>query len=955
MLAIRIGFPRRQTGQGFESLYLHLQRSTYKASNNGPFSLSVASNADRASGPHAYFSSAQAGDILEDEQILQLVKSLFRDRRMGRYHRVDLHIHSPVSTDYSGDKNVSEHDFVSAFADRGFDLIAITDHNSGAYVDRAIEARNQLSETLGKNITVLPGVEMHVSPGIHLLAILPTGGSAGIADLLSHLGLHVENHGDSDALIAKPIAEIARVVHDRGGILIGAHCNSNKGIVSTLQGQSRLEWLESLDALEINAGTADDKVGKDMNYVINDLGVQIPFTFGSDSHDCSSDTTGMWVKMAEPSFGSLRQLIFEPELRVSRVEPALPAHGRVVGFTTTHGIYADERFRFSPNLNVLVGGRGAGKSAVIDLLRFAFEAEPRTGDDNSVVFANRIMGFLQSVGEVLLVVVGADKETYAITRSGAYEKSSSRSTPTFTDSARVYQVADDKLIPRDIRPLDVLGIEFYGQGEAARLANRVGEQLRLIDENLDHSVSTDIIAAAERDLTTDEDLLTGHKQSVEKLRVKAAARPQLEARRDRLAESLADPIFAERTRWDRERVWVQGRQDWVQAVIDILPESMPSRADVPINIEESSAKHVLQKIRDASDQVLENGRIELKRFRETIAQVVSELEGYRTEWNNAFEIADNQYRARLAELGAANLDQAAAEQRSVEKELTHIETAIEPEIERIQKEIADLELRRVKLLESLREGRSAIDSSRADFVEELNSRLGGSVMVSLCGSDTSLYFDAVDSPLQGSGMQHREEQISLACDSFAPERFVEIVRAASIDQLMAVGITENNGMRMIKSLTDDALNKIERVEVPTLPSIRIKREGETSYTDLSALSVGEKCSAILSIALLSKGKPLVIDQPEDDLDHAFIINSIVQGIRTAKSGRQIIAATHNPNIPVLGDAEMVFRVARQAGDDICRIATSGGLELRRVTEEVQNLEGGAEAFERRRQKYSSTL
>ena len=159
---------------------------------------------------------------------------------------------------------------------------------------------------------------------------------------------------------------------------------------------------------------------------------------------------------------------------------------------------------------------------------------------------------------------------------------------------------------------------------------------------------------------------------------------------------------------------------------------------------------------------------------------------------------------------------------------------------------------------------------------------------------------------------------------------------------------------MINALTDDVLvlYEIERVDVPHLPAIRIKREGETVYTDLSSLSVGEKCSAILSIALLSKGKPLVIDQPEDDLDHAFIIDSIVEGIRTAKSDRQIVAATHNPNIPVLGDAEMVFRVARQAGDDICHIQNSGGLELPEVTAEVQGLEGGSEAFERRRQRYS---
>ena len=161
------------------------------------------------------------------------------------------------------------------------------------------------------------------------------------------------------------------------------------------------------------------------------------------------------------------------------------------------------------------------------------------------------------------------------------------------------------------------------------------------------------------------------------------------------------------------------------------------------------------------------------------------------------------------------------------------------------------------------------------------------------------------------------------CESFTADKFVEVIRTDSIHQLTSVGITQNNASRMINALTDDVLYKIERVDVPQLPSVRIKREGETVYTDFSSLSVGEKCSAILSIALLSKGKPLVIDQPEDDLDHAFIINSIVEGIRTAKSDRQIVAATHNPNIPVLGDAEMVFRVARRAGNDICYIQTQG--------------------------------
>ena len=263
-------------------------------------------------------------------------------------------------------------------------------------------------------------------------------------------------------------------------------------------------------------------------------------------------------------------------------------------------------------------------------------------------------------------------------------------------------------------------------------------------------------------------------------------------------------------------------------------------------------KAVLEKVREASDRILESGQNDLDRFRKMITEAVSELSTFRSEWNAAFDLAENQYRDRLAELGAIDLAEVAAEHRGIEQELTRIETSVKPEIEQIETEITSLEACRATLLSKLRDARSAMNSSRFDFVQELNSRLGGDVMVDLSSSDTSQYFGAIDGPLHGSRMMRREDQVSLVCERFTPERFVEIIRTDSVEQLTAIGITENNVSRMKNGLTDDVLYRIERVDVPQLPSIRIRRESETEYTDLSSLSVGEKCSAILSIALLSK-------------------------------------------------------------------------------------------------------
>ena len=738
-----------------------------------------------------------------------------------------------------------------------------------------------------KNITILPGVELYVWPGIHLLAILPTRGSAGVSDLLSQLGLRHHEHGDTTKLISKPIEDIVRAVQNSKGLLVGAHCNSTHGVVAELDGQPRLDWLRALDALELNSAQEEDKASKTIDYVTNALGVSIPFTFGSDTHDAAVEAVGMWVKMAEPSLTCLRQLVFEPQLRISRKLPSEPTHGRIVGFTTTHGIYGDQRFRFSPNLNVLLGGRGAGKSAAIDLLRFAFQEEPKTTDDNYIIFAPRIMGFLQSVGEVFVVVVATDGETYVISRSGKYETSSSRGAPKFTDDAQVYQVAGKQLILRDLSPRDVLGIEFYGQGEVSRLADRVDEQLRLVDETLDHSSAMSMIASIQQQLVADEARLLGQQEALEKLRVETSARSRLEERRKELAESLAHPIFAERNRWERDRIWLQGQRDWVQIILDGLPESLSQPpTSTTITIQDSSAMAVLQKVQETSDQVLQYRTSDLKRFREIVTEALSNLTNYQGEWNTAFDIADATYLARLAELGTANLDQAAAEQRRVERQLTHIQTNVDPRIEKVDLELVDLKDRRSKLLEELKDARTTINTARAHFVDGLNASLGGNVIVYLSDKDTSLYFDAINGPLQRSGMQHREEQISLICEALDLTELTEIIRTDSPSKLVAAGISENSAARMIRTLDDSALYNIERVELPILPSISIKREGDTEYTNLSLLSVGEKCSAILSIVLLSKSKPLVIDQPEDDLDHAFVINSIVEGIRTAKSERR---------------------------------------------------------------------
>ena len=160
-----------------------------------------------------------------------------------------------------------------------------------------------------------------------------------------------------------------------------------------------------------------------------------------------------------------------------------------------------------------------------------------------------------------------------------------------------------------------------------------------------------------------------------------------------------------------------------------------------------------------------------------------------------------------------------------------------------------------------------------------------------------------------------------------------------------------------------AMMKLERVKLDDLVTIYLVRDGQKNTLD--RLSVGEQCSAVLSIILVTnRHKPLIIDQPEDELDHDFIMSDVISKFTAVKiqsdpldnsfkptSSRQYIVVTHNQNVPVLGDAEMVIKMALDTSAKICKPDSSRGLDHPKTIEHVLSLEGGKEAFMRRQLRY----
>ena len=152
---------------------------------------------------------------------------------------------------------------------------------------------------------------------------------------------------------------------------------------------------------------------------------------------------------------------------------------------------------------------------------------------------------------------------------------------------------------------------------------------------------------------------------------------------------------------------------------------------------------------------------------------------------------------------------------------------------------------------------------------------------------------------------------------------------------------------------------IEELELPTVTAIRLNTADTAeppSWQALEDLSKGQKATAVLLLLLLESDAPLIVDQPEDDLDNRFVTEDVVPRMREEKRRRQFVFSTHNANIPVLGDAELILGLTAlgEAQRGMAQIASDhmGSIDTHSVRELVEDLlEGGKDAFETRRLKY----
>lgn len=318
----------------------------------------------------------------------------------AKWWKFDFHNHTPKSDDFGkGDlthKAITPENWLLMYMTAGIDCVAITDHNSGEWIDTLKDALQTMETTQPsgyRKLHLFPGVEITASGNIHILALFAaSAGTREIHALLGAVNFPSEHFGTSDAVSPKSVEEIINEIHKREAIAIPAHVDEACGLFK-LTGHT---FSQALKAEELLAMEVINKI-LDKPELYKQSKLHLAEILGSDSHIAAQvGSNYTWVKMGEPSLDALRLALHDCEDGVIRKDESsndpniinnryfIKSISISDGFKAGNGAPLDAKF--SPWLSSIIGGRGSGKSTIINYLRIALNRILEMPDDIQLEF-----------------------------------------------------------------------------------------------------------------------------------------------------------------------------------------------------------------------------------------------------------------------------------------------------------------------------------------------------------------------------------------------------------------------------------------------------------------------------------------------------------------------------------------------------------------------------------------
>jgi len=619
---------------------------------------------------------------------------------------------------------------------------------------------------------------------------------------------------------------------------------------------------------------------------------------------------------------------------------------------TNSGFLENAKLTFADGLNCIIGARGTCKTTVVESIRFAFDSDPEaiakitkpadrdTGRDEGVIPATL------GSGSVTCTIGAYDDETvaqYTIQREIAAPP-------------RVLRDGN-----RDPLPQHVLReIEIYSQGDLQLIASESHQQKRLglIDRSNRERISA---LGQERGKLTEELKLLGGR-----LRI---IQSEIDKRRLHVrdvAQVRADLAQVKEARPDLPPSLEQQHNAFLarQLILEVLDDLRGIQVTASDGLSEAATlQNDAAKIRD---RLLSIDVVDSTKVVALIAELEATLGAFRT-LQGAIDDVDiagmrNALVATFEPLNDAYYEQR-QRQQTVSESLKREEGLRRrlQDIEKLERELITLDSQKDALYGHRQQLRARLVGIRDDIFElrvrevsRINEEFGDVILLSVRRSAYSAaYIEKIASLIGGSRIRSQDEIAKDLATHFLPNDLLDIIEAGDAQRVASL-LDRDLGQitRAIAYLRDHAdLYDLEGEWGDDSLDITMFDNGIPKQVE--QLSKGQRATALLPLILRGSSCPLIIDQPEDDLDNSFIYQALVRNVRLLKSRRQLIFVTHNANIPVLGDADAVI-VMEMATPTKAAAPRSGSLDDRKQ-DILDLLEGGKDAFEAREQRYHDLL
>ena len=890
----------------------------------------------------------------------------------SRWWRFELHTYSPASHDFRGESEPETPDWarwVTAVSNAGIHAVAITDHNTG----EAIKPLQDAASGLEGAPVLFPGVELTAGDGTHLLLLMdPDREQRHVDDLLSRMEVPADGRGQQDARSLLSVEQILdRCGHDV--LVVGAHVNGPDGLLQ-LEGQQRIAVLQNRGLVAVEVDPCKEIQNHWLDGSQSQIGRPISQVWSSDGH--CFDELGQrftWVKMTRPNLDGLRLALLDgtaslkPAARGAQDDPNAHTDLAVESITVNKGKFMGRsspiEVKLSPWLNTIIGGRGTGKSTLVDLfrktLRRESELDDRQGGEE---------GLLRSFFDRRMSVPASRSDEGLLTEETCvelvYRKDGERFVLLSSQDGAVPPIArldgNERIIEEgDIR--ERFPVRIYSQKQLFALAQDPNALLTVIDDSQTVrrvDLNRSIKQMADRYLSLCAEVRVARNRA-DNLQVRRAALADVRRKLEVLQSGgHAEALREYRKRRQQDDTWQaiqRTASDAVDEVEKAAGELSVSDLDLGADVENDQTSVSLRRAHATLKRAVENlQRSVHEAVEQTRKGVQAILAGTDIDqWREVMAASAREYQtanAKLAELEISDQDQYGSLLEQ-EAELVREIEALENDCERAK----TLQDDAATTLAEYRQQRDELSDRRQSFVCETSGEI---IRVEVDAyADIENLADELGQTLGIERFEGDRKAIARRIEGEPDEawhwgRLDRVV--AEMRQFLSADLEswETQDHRFQAALNRVPPERIDRLalylpEDTVTVSFQDRRGG--GWTPLAQGSPGQQTAALLAFVLGYGNEPIILDQPEDDLDNTLIYELVVSRLRETKLNRQVIVVTHNPNIVVHGDAELVLSLKAASGET--RIACQGGLQERKVRDEIcRVMEGGQEAFESRYQR-----